>query len=213
MQCGITYLNRNFILTCNKCVAQSSGFSASQMESLARTINDTVFKLVENVMEAKINLSIEKSIRESLQLQLASINKQLKQHDVLLTGMKSTILNLQKRVEILQSAQTSDNNSLSVGSDNLDTIASKMEIRQRESSNIILYSVEQSIGSDIKKIIASDKKKVLNILQPIMKLDIGCIKVFRIDAKIDNASRPLRVILPSAPVARVILQNGPKISL
>ena len=127
--------------------------------------------------------------------------------------MKSTILNLQKRVEILQSAQTSDNNSLSVGSDNLDTIASKMEIRQRESSNIILYSVEKSIGSDIKKIIASDKKKVLNILQPIMKLDIGCIKVFRIDAKIDNASRPLRVILPSAPVARVILQNGPKISL
>ena len=43
-----------------------------------------------------------------------------------------------------------------------------------------------------------------------MKLDIGSIKIFRIGDKTDNASRPLRVILPSASVAKVILKNAHK---
>ena len=69
MHFSMMYLNKN-------CV--------SQMEILTRTINDTVSKVAENVMETKINPSIEKPIKYSLQVQLAYITKQLKQHDFLL---------------------------------------------------------------------------------------------------------------------------------
>ena len=49
MHFSMMYLNKN-------CV--------SQMEILTRTINDTVSKVVDNVMETKINPSIEKSIKD-----------------------------------------------------------------------------------------------------------------------------------------------------
>ena len=137
-------MNKTFSLTCNNCLVSNSGFSELRMENLTRTMNDTVSKVVENVLENEINPSIEKSINESLKIQLEFIKNQLQQHDELLANMKSSICELQNRVETLPSGLPSEN-SLSTGINNLDTLAMELEVRQRKSSNIILYDCDANL--------------------------------------------------------------------
>ena len=62
----VKYINKSFTVICNKCLGlnsktESNGFSELQIKNLARTINDTVSKVVQNVLETKINPSIDKS--------------------------------------------------------------------------------------------------------------------------------------------------------
>ena len=93
---------------------------------------------------------------------------------VYMTMITLHIFSLANMVETLQSVLPCDNSLPIMGIDNLDTLAIELEFRRRNSCTIILYDVEEPSGSDKKETVI-DKKKVINILQRIKKLDLESI--------------------------------------
>ena len=76
----------------------------------------------------------------------------------------------------------------------------------------MILNLEEPSGKNKINNIDWKKKKVINIITPIVKLDSNSIRVFRIGAATDDNIRPLRFILPYANIANQVLRNTYKVN-
>ena len=109
------------------------------------------------MLQKTINPSIEKTIKDNLKTQLENITSQLQKHDSLILELKSTIADLQKRVDTLKGS-TSSSFYLTPGSENFESFVHELADRQRRASSIVLLNFDKTRGKNKKNNIDWEKK-------------------------------------------------------
>lgn len=198
---------------------KNSTFSDDQIGEFFTAIRPRLTESINNCIRQSIvsilNPAIDAAIRSGLDLQLAPIRDDITSNRTRIEKVEDHMQDIESRFETLKTSVesrsvTSASSSVSPvhkGHGNVDDIARELADRKWRASNIILFNVEESSGSDSVTRENSDTNTALNVLRQIRQFSPATIRTQRIGPFNVNKRRPLRVRLPSAEDAVYILKN------
>lgn len=155
----------------------------------------------------------QQKLRSDLNTQYSRLSGNIQEHRALLDSHTDSIAKIGSKVEALEIG-LAVNRGLTQNNDalDLDTVVGELQERNKRRSNIVIFGLNESSGSNRKESEAVDKASVEEILSVIDNVESSAVKeITRIGRLSANKCRPLKVVLQSEALVHSIIKKATKI--